>query len=252
MRIAIVTGATSGLGRAFLDEWQRRGVKLDEVWLVARHAEDLARTAADLPWQTRCFAIDLADKAARAELFAALEKACPRVRYVVNSAGYGKLGDVADIDADAQLGMVELNCEALVDISQRVLPYMSRGSVMFEIASVAAFAPQPGFAVYAATKGFVQYFARALNVELKDRGIEVISVCPNPMDTGFFKRAGGTPSGLKQYFFESTEGVVRAAMDAVGTRRDVVTNCAVAGALRVALKIVPHRFVFGIERTLLK
>lgn len=167
MNIAIVTGATSGLGRAFLEEWVAQGAHFDEVWLVSRHADALERVAAALPWQARCFAIDLSAADERAQLFAALERERPQVQALVNAAGYGKIGQVAQIAPDEQSGMVDLNCTALVDLTQRALPFMAAGSVIYEIASVAAFLPQPGFAVYAATKAFVLSFSRALAAEQK-------------------------------------------------------------------------------------
>ena len=99
MIIALVTGATSGLGRAFLEEWAARGTHFDEVWLVARHADALAQTAAMLPWPARTFAIDLSRAEERAQLFAALTNVQPQVQAVVNAAGYGKIGPVSAIDA---------------------------------------------------------------------------------------------------------------------------------------------------------
>ena len=155
MKIAIVTGATSGLGRAFLDEWQARDYYFDEVWLVARHQERLEEVGLNLPWDARLFALDLSVESDRAMLARTLKEEAPRVQYVVNAAGYGKIGSVEAIDATEQVGMVELNCAALVDVTQLVLPYLTLGSVIFEIASVAAFLPQPNFAVYAASKSFV-------------------------------------------------------------------------------------------------
>ena len=186
MNIAIVTGATSGLGRAFLEEWAAQGARFDEVWLVSRRADALERVAAALPWQARCFAIDLSAADERAQLFAALRAERPQVQALVNAAGYGKIGQVAQIAPDEQSGMVDLNCTALVDLTQRALPFMAAGSVIYEIASVAAFLPQPGFAVYAATKAFVLSFSRALAAEQKSRGVRVVAVCPNPMHHSVF------------------------------------------------------------------
>ena len=252
MIIALVTGATSGLGRAFLEEWAARGTHFDEVWLVARHADALAQTAAMLPWPARTFAIDLSRAEERAQLFAALTNVQPQVQAVVNAAGYGKIGPVSAIDAGEQTGMVELNCAALVDVTQRVLPYMARGGVIFEIASVAAFLPQPGFAVYAATKAFVLSFSRALNAEEKRRGVRVVAVCPNPMHTAFFARAGEKPSLFKLLFFEEPRDVARAAMRDVVRGRDVSTNCRMASMIRLSAKLLPHRVIIRLERILMR
>lgn len=248
MNIAIVTGATSGLGRAFLEEWAAQGARFDEVWLVARHRDALANTAQTLPWKTRLFALDLSQSAERATLFSAFTTERPQIQALVNAAGYGKIGDVATINPEEQTGMVDLNCTALVDVTQRALPYMVRGGVIFEIASVAAFLPQPGFAVYAATKAFVLSFAHALNAEQRKRGVHVIAVCPNPMHTAFFERAGEKPNFFKLLFFEKPIDVARTAMRDVARGRDVSTNCRMAGFIRVVGKLLPHRLIIRFER----
>lgn len=252
MNIAIVTGATSGLGRAFLEEWAARGLRFDQVWLVARHAEALQKLVDVLPWSVRCFAIDLSAREDRAQLARAIAEARPQVQALVNAAGYGKIGDVAQIDAVEQTGMVDLNCTALVDVTQQALPYMARGGVIYEIASVAAFLPQPGFAVYAATKAFVLSFSRALAAEQRKRGVRVVAVCPNPMHTAFFERAGEKPSLFKLLFFEKPRDVACAAMRDAAKGRDVSTNCRMATAIRIAAKLLPHRIIIRAERLLMR
>ena len=154
---------------------QVRDYYFDEVWLVARHQDRLEEVGLNLPWNARLFSIDLSVEADRAMFARTLKEEAPRVQYVVNAAGYGKIGSVADIDFAEQVGMVELNCAALVDVTQLVLPYLALGSVIYEIASVAAFLPQPNFAVYVgASKSFVQSPFRALNAELKRKGTQVV------------------------------------------------------------------------------
>lgn len=251
MSIALVTGATSGLGRAFLQEWQHSGAHFDEVWLVARHRDALEDTAQELPWPTRLFAIDLAQAQERALLFEALAEQRPQIQAVVNSAGYGKTGCVTEISPMDQTGMIDLNCTALVAVTQQVLPYMARGGVIYEIASVAAFLPQPGFAVYAATKAFVLSFARALHAEQHRRGVQVIAVCPNPMNTGFFARAGVAPTLIKRLGFEDPQAVARTAMRDASRGRDVSTNSRLAGAIRLCAKCLPHRWIVRLESWLL-
>lgn len=249
MKIAIVTGATSGLGRAFLEEWKARNYYFDEVWLVARHADRLEQVALDLPWGVRCFAIDLSMPENRKQLTQALQEVQPRVQFVVNAAGYGKIGRVDAIDTDEQVGMVDLNCAALVDVTQQVLPYLALGSVIYEIASVAAFLPQPSFAVYAASKSFVHSFSRALNMELSHKGTQVVSVCPNPMETAFFERAGGTPSFFKRFFFEDPQEVAHAAVEAALKGRDVSVSCPTGRFLRTLSKM-PHRTLLRLEQAM--
>lgn len=252
MNIAIVTGATSGLGRAFLDEWRKARMYFDEVWLVARSEKDLNDLAKILPWSCRVFALDLSQKAARDELALALKEEKPIIRYMVNSAGYGKIGQFVSGQRDEQVGMVELNCAALVDLTYLTLPFMQRNSVLFEIASVAAFAPQPGFAVYAATKAFVLSFSRSLNSEMRTKGIKVVAVCPNPMATKFFDRAGASPSSFKMLGFENPDAVARTAMKRASQGRDVSVHSPVAKAIRLFAKAVPYQAFEGVQRYFMK
>jgi short-subunit dehydrogenase len=249
--IALVTGATSGLGLAFLQEWQARGLEVDQVWLVARHQEALQALAEGLPWPARLFALDLSVASDREALAEALDRDRPRVRFLVCSAGWGKAGRARDLARAEAVNMVALNDEALTDVTLMALPYCGRGSVLFEIASVAAFLPQPNFAVYAATKAYVQSFARALNAEEACRGIRVVSVCPNPMLTGFFDRAGVRIDPIKRFFAEDPRQVARRALDTAERGRDVSLNCLTARFIRLAAKVLPHRSILKAEALIL-
>lgn len=252
MKIAIVTGATSGVGLSFLKAWQEKNEHFDEVWLVARHEAALQALANKLPWRSRCFPIDLSDAQQRTMLFQALHEARPQVRYLVNAAGYGKFGRVEEIASVEQLGMVHLNCTALLDLCHRTLPFLARGSVVYNIASVAAFMPQPNFAVYAASKSFVLSFSRAFHTENKKRGIRVIAVCPNPMATQFFERAGCVPKGFKRLGFEKVEDVVAKAIENAEKGKDISINCWSAKALYVASKIVPQRVQMAAQQIFIR
>ena len=143
MRIAIVTGASSGIGREFALQIPRLYKNLDELWVVARRTERLKELEHKLSLPVRIFDGDLK----RDYIFERIEKELYRnkadIRMLVNSAGYGKTGAFASIDAKEQLGMVSLNCHALTRLTQICLPYMSKGSRLINTASAAAFAPQP-------------------------------------------------------------------------------------------------------------
>ena len=124
-----------------------------------------------------------------------METEKPDIRMLVNAAGFGKSGNAEDIrrkEAGCQSRMIDLNCRALTEMTFVCLPYMSAGSRILNIASAAAFCPQPGFAVYAATKAYVLSFSRALGEEVKNRRIYVTAVCPGPVDTEFFRNSGQT------------------------------------------------------------
>lgn len=114
------------------------------------------------------------------------------VKLLVNASGFGKIGTVGNLPLDDETGMVELNCEALCAVTHMVLPYMSENSRILQFASAASFLPQPGFAIYAATKAFVLSYSRALREELRPRRIGVTAVCPGPVKTEFFDIAETT------------------------------------------------------------
>lgn len=121
------------------------------------------------------------------------------VRMLVNAAGYGKIGNVSDIDLKEQCGMVDLNCTALTRMTGICLPYLSKGSRIVNLASAASFCAQPGFCVYAASKAYVLRFSQGLAAELKKRGILVTAVCPGPVRTEFFDRAGALAASEKKH-----------------------------------------------------
>ena len=152
--------------------------------------QELERT---LPIPARCFAIDLTDASQRETLENELAARKPNVKLLVNASGFGKIGTVGNLPLDDETGMVELNCKALCAVTHMVLPYMSENSRILQFASAASFLPQPGFAIYAATKAFVLSYSRALREELRPRRIGVTAVCPGPVKTEFF--TGETASG---------------------------------------------------------
>jgi short-subunit dehydrogenase len=190
-RIAIVTGASVGLGREYALQIDQRH-DVDEVWLLARRGDLLGVVAAELTHtRGRCFAVDLTDNGSMQPFWQALEAERPEVLWLVNNAGYGKMAPFEQTDLGATLGMVDLNIRALVELTHRVLPYCPRGAHILQIGSSAGWKPMPNFAVYAATKAFVNSFSTALHHELADRGITVTAVCPGPVATEFFKVASG-------------------------------------------------------------
>ena len=173
MKIAVITGASSGMGRETVLQLSDHFPGFDEMWVIARREERLKELAAQCPVRL---------------LESALRACSPDVKYLVNAAGFGKIGPVGSIASGDETGMVRVNCEALVAVTHLVLPYMTHNSRILMFASAASFLPQPDFAVYAATKAFVLSYSRALNEELKDRDIAVTAVCPGPVRTEFFDK----------------------------------------------------------------
>ena len=199
-KIAIVTGASSGMGREMVYLLADHFAALEEIWVVARRKERLEELVGKVPVRLRILPLDLTSEEDLGALSVLLKREQPNVKILVNGAGYGKTGAVGTIRRDLSVGMVRLNDEALVAVTEMVLPYISKNSRIIQFASAAAFMPQPGFAVYAASKSFVLSYSRALAVELKKKNIYVTAVCPGPVETEFFGIAldGGKFAPIKK------------------------------------------------------
>lgn len=248
MKIAIITGASSGMGREAAFQLADRYGALEEIWLIARRKELLEELDGRFPAKIRCFGIDITCPSQRRELEAALSGIKPDVKFLVNAAGFGKIGNVADIASEDESGMIRLNCEALCAITRMVLPYMSRNSRILQFASASAFIPQAGFAVYAATKAFVLSYSRALNAELRSREIVVTAVCPGPVDTEFFEVAetGKRMPVYKRLVMAKPKGVVKTALRDAAAGRAVSVHGLPMKAFMIFCKHIPHDVILKI------
>lgn len=243
MNIAIVTGASSGLGREFVIQIAYRYPRLDEIWVIARRRERLVELADVVPMNLRIFDMDLSDRQAFEELEQELRNVKPNVRMLVNSAGFGFLADFADESRDTWDAMIDLNCNALSKVTHMVLPYMRKGARILNLASSAAFVPQPGFNVYAASKAYVLSFSRALHGELGKRQITVTAVCPGPVHTEFFKVADphNATAFFKKLIMAEPRNVVFKALDDARLGKDVSVYGNTMKVFRILSKVVPHR-----------
>ena len=182
---AIITGASKGIGKEIAILLAQKGYNLV---LIARSATELEQLAVTLPGGTLYFAIDLSEHGA-AKKVTEFCKDLP-VSVLINNAGYGLWGDFEQSDLSQQLNMLQLNINALVELTHYLLPQLKKQpSYILNVASTAAYQAVPTLAVYAATKAFVLSFSRALRIELKDV-VSVSCLCPGPTDTGFAHRAG--------------------------------------------------------------
>ncbi len=249
---ALITGASSGLGAIFARYLVQTG-RCRHFYLLARREERLAEQAEQLKqWGAEAVlwtSVDLGVADARDRLPQAwAEAGIQHFSWVINAAGFGDAGRFEDLSLKQVEELCRLNIEALTALTHLVRPFLVRGSKVIQIASVAAFLPQPGFAVYAASKAYVLSFSRALQVEWKKAGIEVLSVCPGPMETEFFSRqAGGQGeiSRIKRIGMESPHRVVQLAVDRAEKGRSLSLSHLSAYALRVLSKIVPHRWILA-------
>lgn len=245
MNVVIITGASSGIGREFAVQMDRYFSNIDEFWLVARSRDKLKELADSLHHKARVLSMDITKDAQLERLEDTVIEKHAIVRMLINCAGYGLMGAVERQDREEMLGMIRLNCEALTNLTHRMLPYMRRGSRIIQLASSAAFLPQPDFAVYAATKAYVLSFSRALGKELLDRGIYVTSVCPGPVRTHFFEIAErtGTTLFIKKYTYVSPERVVALALkDSYYCRTMSVCSLPIK-AFRGLAKLAPHELI---------
>lgn len=242
MNIIVITGASSGIGMEFARQMDDYFTNIDEFWLIARRADRLYALAKSLHHRTRVLPMDITDKNSLDWLEDTVIAQNAAIRMLINCAGYGLMGYFCEQETECELGMIRLNCEALTEITHRMIPYMKRGSRIIQLASSAAFLPQPDFAVYAATKSYVLSFSRALGQELKSAGIYVTSVCPGPVDTPFFDIAEATGSTLsvKKYtMVEAADVVALALRDSYFKRSVSVCSLPIKG-FHVLSKALPH------------
>ena len=232
MKIALITGASSGLGREFARQIPKLYQNLDEIWVVARRAERLNELEMELKVPVRIFDGDLNQDYIYKKL--------------VNAAGYGKIGTFCEYGWKEETGMVDLNCRSLTRMTALCLPYMHCGSRIVNLSSAAAFGPQPGFAVYAATKSYVYSLSMALGRELKGSGIYVTAVCPGPVDTEFFDHTGKEVASVKKKFRADAKDVVRKALiDSARGKKTSVYGLSMKAAW-VASKIVPDSVIVAV------
>ena len=196
MNVIIITGASSGMGAEFALQLDHIFDSIDEIWLIARRKEAMLKNAQNMEHTTRVLDMDITNESHMKRLQTLLANEKPIICMLVNSAGYGIMGNFSTSDMHEELGMIDVNCKALTQMTYMCIPYMRANSRIIQLASSAAFLPQPKFAVYAATKSYVYSFSRALAQELRNKKIYVTAVCPGPVDTPFFDIAEKTESTL--------------------------------------------------------
>lgn len=186
-KIAIVTGAGNGMGKDFAKRLDDLG--LDEIWAIALHQEGLDDLKNEMKTKVVAFAMDLSNMSNIDEFANTLLLQKPEITWLVNAAGFGKFDTYENIKVETSLNMIDLNCKSMVKMTDVCLKFMKEGSRIVDFSSVAGFQPVPYGNIYASTKAFVLSYSRALNYELKHKGISVTCVCPYWTKTKFFDRA---------------------------------------------------------------
>lgn len=225
-RWALVTGASAGIGTAVARELAARGVNLI---LTARRSERLEALAAEFRGKgidTRIVTADLNDPAAPQQIYDATEGAGLAVDILINNAGFGQYGAFETGNIAQELGMVRVNCEAVVHVARLFVPRMieRRRGWMLVVASTASFQPIPYNTTYAATKAFDRFFALALAEEVERYNVKVTALCPGPTETEFFDIAGGA-GVFRKFGVQAADEVARKGVDAlVRGKRTIVPN----------------------------
>jgi short-subunit dehydrogenase len=239
--VAVVTGASAGLGVEFARQLAMRGHRLV---LAARRKDRLDALAKELG-NARAVGIDLSKPNAAARLMGELEAAGEHLDLLVNNAGFGLVGDFATLDCKRQRQMIDLNVGTLTDLCRLVAPAMKarRQGQILNVASTAAFQAGPGMAVYFATKAFVLSLTEALHEELKPHGVRVSCLCPGPTHTEFGEVAGFGGNSLSDAVGMGAREVVEAGLKGLDQNRAVVVPGLVNKVGAAGTRFVPRSIV---------
>lgn len=241
----IITGASSGLGKEYLKQLLA-DPSIEEYWILARRKELLLEISKQderiIP-----VAIDLTSKKQLLAFVDTLDQERPDIQLLINNAGMGKVGAVENSSISDTSNMIDLNCKALAVMTQICLPFMHEGSSIIEIASIAGFQPMPNFAVYAASKAFVQSYTKALHKELKPRKIKVTAVCPYWVkDTQFISIAENHEDYKNMTLATTSEVVVRNSLKDAKKNKWISTPDIVSRIDRIASSILPDSLMVSI------
>jgi len=248
-KVALITGASAGLGVEFARQLSKRGHRLV---LAARRKDRLDALAKELK-NARAITIDLSKSGSAAKLLADLQTAGEQVEILVNNAGFGLIGRFAELDSKRERQMIDLNVGTLTDLCRAIAPEMikRKSGGIINVASTAAFQPGPNMAVYFATKAYVLSFTEALHEELKPHGVHVSALCPGPTRTEFGEVAGFGGNGMFDRVAMESPEVVAAGLDGLDRNRAVVVpgiaNKVGAFSTRFAPRSVVRRIAGAIK-----
>ena len=245
MKIAVITGASSGMGREFVLQLSQEK-QFDEIWVIARRTDRLQSLQNEVKTKIRPISLDLTREESIAEYGRLLEAEKPEVDVLVNASGVGRFGTFSDMELETMYRMIDLNTKAYVGMTYATLPYLREGSEVYQLDSLSSFQPVPYICVYGATKAFVLSFSRALNVELKKRGIRMMAVCPGWVKTEFFDHAVHDDTITYYNKFFTPDQVIARAIKDMKRGRDV-SICGFSVRVQVCFtKLLPHKLVMKI------
>ena len=252
MKTAIITGASSGLGQEFVRQLADVFPEIEAYWLIARRADRLEEVAESLPdKQVECLPLDLCDLMSFSTLQEKLTAERPEVALLINNAGCGYLGNLGEMPTATQTRMVDLNLRALTAVTNMAIPFMTRGSRILNVSSIASFCPNPRMTVYSASKAYVSAFTVGLAEELKPKGITVTAVCPGPMKTEFLD-AGGITGNSKTFAtlpYCDQVRVAGGALQAAKAGSTIYTPRLFYKFYRVLAKVTPVKLMVKLAKT---
>lgn len=252
MKTAIITGASSGLGQEFVRQLADVFPEIEAYWLIARRADRLEEVAESLPdKQVECLPLDLCDLMSFSTLQEKLTAERPEVALLINNAGCGYLGNLGEMPTATQTRMVDLNLRALTAVTNMAIPFMTRGSRILNVSSIASFCPNPRMTVYSASKAYVSAFTVGLAEELKPKGVTVTAVCPGPMKTEFLD-AGGITGNSKTFAtlpYCDQVRVAGGALQAAKAGRTIYTPRLFYKFYRTLAKVTPVKLMVKLAKT---
>ena len=244
MSVAIITGASGGIGSEFARQLSRLGL-IDEFWFVARSENKMQALADELGVNAKIIGADLTSDEGINKVRAALEAEKPEVKFLINASGFGNFGAFDEISEDEVVKMIDLNVKALVLLTHMTIPYMELGGRIIELGSGSCFTPLPYFNIYSSSKVFVLHYTKSLNYELKKYGVRATCFCPGWVETEFLGKSvanGNThPKAMKPLL--KCETVVRKCIKAsVKGKAMCVTNW-YTKLQHVLFKLLPDRIL---------
>ena len=252
MKIAIVTGASSGLGREIVRQMEAVFPEIEQYWLIARRQNRLKELAASLPeGRAECLPLDLCDPMSFITLQEKLAAEQPKVALLVNNAGCGYLGNIGEVETATQTRMIDLNLRALTAVTNITVPFMAPGSRILNVSSIAAFCPTPRMTVYSASKSYVSAFTIGLAEELKPKGITATAVCPAPMQTEFLEagRIAGNSRMFETLPYCDQVQVAGGALRAARAGRTIYTPKLFYKFYRLVAKVTPVKLMVKFTKT---
>lgn len=251
MKIALLTGASSGLGRMFAKKIHMVFPEIDEIWVVARRLDRLEALKNEITdVKITPIAADITLDADRKAIFDRVKAEKCEIALLINNAGCGFHGLFASSDPEEQERCIRLNVLALTAFTRSALDFMPKGARILTTASIASFAPNANMAVYSASKAYASFFSRALNEELRPTHRSATAVCPAPMNTEFLTvgHVTGNSKTFERLPYCDVEKVAVGALKAAKCRKAVYTPRVFYKFYRLLVRLLPDALLIKIAK----